>query len=284
MPTPHLPALALPQSAARGGRRRRPALQPAYLPPRRGCGRAGCNRARQPHPPPPPGASPAISHRPRRAPRAQRRTGTATGPDAHRGRVPVVDRRHRARRRSPLARDRRPQPRHRPAMAVCSRHPAACTPDSASDASRQAAPPTWSARRHPQRDRARPASETPTATPDLPGLPPHPPGRRAAPEDPGLILPGWRLTIPGGRQGRCRATSGGSAAARGPREPTPTRRHRIQARRRRSSDQPTDRQAPPPRPPRPTQRTPQARPSRTRCGQALDDCRPRRTVQTRRRG
>ena len=207
MPTPHLPALALPQSAARGlvgAAVLLFAAGPALPTPSAAATAAGCRH----------GARQAHTRRPRvgadgRQP--SRRDGhpehndgpePRRDPDAHRhlGRVPVVDRPHRARRRSPLARDRRPQPRHpRPAMADIRRD----HPDPSHRAQRLGRVPAR--RRHlPVRagdtlseiaqDRLGDADRYPqifqasrhTHQAD---------GRHL--DDPDLILPGWQLTIPG---------------------------------------------------------------------------------------
>ena len=278
------------------GRRRRPALRrrPCPAHPVRGCDRAGCGH----------GARQAHTRRPRvgaagRQP--SRRDGhpehndgpePRRDPDPHRhlGRVPVVDRAHRARRRSPLARDRRPQPRHpRPAMADIRRD----HPDPSHRAQRPGRVPArrrhlhWSA---PATPSARSPQDQPRRRrplpPDLPGLPPHPPGRRAAPgrprPDPSRVAadhPRHR------RQGRCRANSGGSAAARGPRQPgNRPRSHRNQARRRRSSDHPTDDEHPRDDHAAARSEHPRHGPAERRSGQRPRRLPPRRTVQTRRRG
>ena len=281
MPTPHLPALALPQSAARGLVGAAVLLFAAALPatPSRPAAQAA-STAPMPTLRPRVGRLPAISHHGATGTQSTKtdrnrdgtRTHTVTSGEslwsiAH---TELGD----GARWHEIA-DLNPGT-PRPAMAgVAGTTLSLPTAHSASDASRQGGATYLVRPGDTLSEIAQEQLGDADRYPDLPGLgfPHQADGRHLkAGSDPSRVAadhPRQR------RQGRCRASSGGSAAARGPREPgnRPAITGSKPADAGPATTPPSD-ESTPATTTRPTQRTPQARPSRTTSGQALDDCRP----------
>ena len=279
------------------GRRRRPALRrrPCPAHPVRGRDRAGWRPRRPPapHPPPPRGRRRPSAIRARRAPRAATtdrnrdgaRTHTVTSGEslwsiAH---TELGD----GARWHEIA-DLNPGT-HGPQWRIFAGTTLTLpTAHSAPDASRQGGA-TYTVRPGDTLSEiAKTSSETPTATPRSsrpPATPTRPTGGTCS--DPDLILPGWQPDHPRHRRQRPlpRQLRWLRSCARSPAS-TGTRRrsHRNQARRRRSSDQPTDDEHPRDDHAAARSEHPRHGPAERCSGQRPRRLPPRRTTPTRRRG